>query len=79
MVLFAQELEQPSSDSSWLYGVLNIWRGESKASEIHSQAWQVSAWKRGLFLTNSSHPLLMQHLMCQRQLGSAQGISPRCF
>lgn len=49
MVLFAQELEQSSGDSSWLYGIPNVWWGESPASEIHSQTWQVSARQQSLF------------------------------
>lgn len=41
LVIFAEELEQPGSDSPWLYGIPHLWRGEGPAAEIHSQTWQV--------------------------------------
>lgn len=41
LVILAEELEQPGSDSPWVYGIPHLWRGEGQTSEIHSQTWQV--------------------------------------
>lgn len=68
LVVSAEELEQPGSDSPWLHGIPHLWWGEGPASEIHSQTWQVrgNSASKALLGGSGCHHWLQQgwHRIC---------------
>lgn len=60
LVVPAAQLEQLGSDSPWLHGLPHLRWGQSAATEVHPQAWQV----RNLFAYTCTHLVIQSKWIC---------------